>query len=75
MTFSENKVQDIEFIMEPANRSLDLRCATPLILPLSYTPSLFLSLSPGQRDPPRASRIPRHKKVWFAFFPQRECHA
>jgi hypothetical protein len=36
----EDKVQDIEFIMEPANRSLDLRCVARLLRPVTYRISL-----------------------------------
>jgi hypothetical protein len=53
----EDEAQDIEFIMEPANRSLDLRCVARLLHPAS--PHLSL----GQTDPHRATRMSRHKKV------------
>lgn len=45
--------------MEPANRSLDLRCVARHLRPASP------HLSSGQTDPRHATRIPRHKKVWL----------
>jgi hypothetical protein len=52
--------------MEPANRSLDLRC----VAPVSFISFPVLHLSTGQPDPPRrATRIPRHKKVCSRLFP------
>lgn len=45
----EDEAQDIEFIMEPANRSLDLRCVA-LSLFLTRAPSLSRPSRPAPRN-------------------------
>ena len=57
----EDEIQDIEFIMEPANRSLDLRCAVRLIL---LFPIPHLSLQANQT---RAAPCEFHATKRFSY--------
>jgi hypothetical protein len=60
----EDEVQDIEFIMEPANRSLDLRCVASShssLFPVTPSPSS----RPTRPAPRHANSMPQKGSSWL----------